>query len=68
MILAGLDASAEVKPADQLEPLPAPMLEGNYEGKSACLRGDALQDAVVTSDVRLPCPPTPQSLFPGQHR
>ncbi len=63
MLLNGLDASAEVKSVDDLAPLPEPMFEGNYEGKSQCLRGQGLQDAVVTSDVRLRAPTAPPGPF-----
>ena len=52
LILSGLDASAEPASADQVAPLPVPMHAGNYEGLSSCLRDAALQDAIVSAEVR----------------
>lgn len=44
-------AGAPAKTAAQLRPVPEPMIQGNYEGNSYCMRGQAFRKAVTGHEV-----------------
>ena len=44
-------AGATPKTVAQLRPVPAPMIEGNYEGNSYCMRGKAFRSAITEHQV-----------------
>lgn len=45
-------AGDPIKSARELKPVPEPMLPGNYEGKSECMRGKAFRNVVIEESVR----------------
>lgn len=42
-----------IQDVSELRPLPEPMIEGNYDGNSYCMRGNAFRKAVIEHEVRL---------------
>lgn len=40
-----------MKTVSQLSPVPEPLIEGNYEGNSLCMRGDDFRDRVTDHKV-----------------
>lgn len=51
MMLQAFGPSSPLSNVSDVAALPQPLLAGNYEGRTSCLRGKLLQDVVISSQV-----------------